>query len=56
MENNNVLLVSQLVGSLMANFEIFEKAYTEKNKENFDERKKAMLEVQAKINFILNNQ
>lgn len=53
MENNNVLLLSQLTNSLNENFEIFQKAYLEQNKENFDRSKKAILEIQGKINFIL---
>lgn len=53
MENNNVMLLMQLMNALSENFKTFEKSYTEQNKESFDNSKKALLELQGKINFIL---
>ena len=52
MEINKVMLLSQLVSRLKENFEVFEKAYNENDKENFDSSKKLILELQKKINLI----
>lgn len=56
MEDNKVLLLFQLMNSLNGNFEIFEKSYTKQDKENFDNSKKAILEIQKRIAFILNKE
>jgi len=56
MENNKILLLAQLTNSLIENFEIFQKAYAEQNKENFDRSKRAILEIQSRINFTLTNE
>jgi hypothetical protein len=53
MENNKVLLLLQLINSLNGNFEVLEKSYNNQNKEDFDNSKKAILEIQKRINFIL---
>lgn len=55
MEDNKVLLLSQLLSLLQSNFENFEKSYLNKDKENFDKSKKALLEVQKKLNYVLKN-
>jgi len=52
MDINQVMLLSQIVNQLKENFGIFEKAYNENDKENFDSSKKLILELQKKINFI----
>jgi hypothetical protein len=53
MEDNKILLLSQLMNGLIEGFNSFEKSYSEKNKETFESSKKAMLEAQKKINFVL---
>lgn len=53
MENNNVLLLAQLLAILKSNFENLDKAYSDKDKENFDRAKKAILEIQKKISYII---
>ncbi len=53
MENNKILLLLQLMNSLNGNFENFEKGYLNQDKENFDNSKKAILEIQKRINLVL---
>lgn len=53
METNKILLLLQLMNGLIEGFNSFQKSYTERDKEKFETSKKAMLENQAKINFIL---
>jgi hypothetical protein len=53
MEDNQILLLSQLLNSIIENFNSFQKSYAEQNKELFDSSKKAILEVQSKINYLL---
>lgn len=52
MEINQVMLLLQISNQLKENFEIFEKAYNEQDKEKFDSSKKLILELQKKINIL----
>ena len=53
MEINQVMLLSQIVSRLKENFEIFEKAYNENDKESFESSKNLILDLQKKINLIV---
>jgi hypothetical protein len=53
MEDNKILLLSQLMNGLIEGFNNFEKSYSEQDKVTFESSKKAILETQGKINFIL---
>jgi len=53
MDENKVLLLVQLVNKLDENYSNLEKAYNNSNKINFENSKKAVFELQNKINFIL---
>ena len=52
---NRIMLLSQLINGLSDNFQKFEKAYENSNKEDFDSSKAAILELQKKIEYILKN-
>ncbi len=55
MENNDLLLLMQLIKSLEAHVNNFERAYQDMDKEKFEKYKKAILEFQNKIGFLLKN-
>ena len=56
MEDNKILLLSQLMNGLIEGFNNFEKSYSEQDKETFESSKKAILETQGKINFIMGDE
>jgi hypothetical protein len=53
MNAKNLSLLTQLVSRLGENVNLFEKAYSEQEKEQFDSAKLNILDIQNKINFIL---
>jgi hypothetical protein len=53
MEEEKLMLLMQLTKSLKDNFDVLKKAYDSSDKEDFDMSKKALLEMQKKINFLL---
>lgn len=53
MGENKVLLLAQLVNNLNENFANFEKSYNSSDKQEFDTAKKALIESQRQINFLL---
>lgn len=53
MENNAIMLLSQLVNMLGDNFNEFERAYNASDKEKFEKQKKIVLEMQGKIASLL---
>jgi hypothetical protein len=53
MDSGKIILLAQLINNLKENFVIFEKAYNESDKEKFDESKKIILELQHKIDFLM---
>jgi hypothetical protein len=55
MNEGKLVLLTHLINALDRAFGDFEKAYDGSDKENFDNSKKAVLDVQKKINFLLEN-
>ena len=53
MENSKIMLLFQLVSSLEDNVNSFSKSFNSQDKEKFDLSKKALLEIQKKIAYIL---
>jgi len=53
MESGKVMILLQLVNLLGDNFQGFEKAYSESNKENFEKNLAAIKDIQKKINVLL---
>ena len=53
MEENKILLLVQLINNLAENYNHLEKAYDSSDKENFDNSKKIILELQNKIDLLL---
>lgn len=53
MDSGKITLLTQLITGLKDNFVIFEKAYQDSDKENFDRAKNIILELQSKIDFLL---
>lgn len=53
MEGGKILLLSQLMASFDENFLSFKNAYDAKDKESFDKSKKALLEIQHRIDYLL---
>jgi len=53
MDENKVLLLLQLVNNLDNIYLDLEKAYNSSDKPRFDKSKKAVLELQSKLNFLL---
>lgn len=56
MEGGQLTLLVQLITTLKDNYTRLETAFKSSDKENFDKYKKVILEVQAKINYLLNQQ
>jgi hypothetical protein len=54
MKRENAALLSQLISSLEETFQKLERAYQEKNAEEFDKLKKLFLQIQEKINGVAN--
>lgn len=53
MDESEVMLLYQLAGNLKENLDLFTKSFESSDKESFEKSKKALLEIQSKINFIL---
>jgi hypothetical protein len=49
MDEGKIMLLMQLIKALEDNFIIFEKAYGDSDKEDFENSKKALLDLQIKI-------
>jgi hypothetical protein len=55
MEETRLMLLMQLIENLRDNFQVFESSYESSDKEKFDSSKKAMIEIQSKIKFLIEN-
>jgi len=55
MDTQNLSLLAQLVNNLGENMAVFESSYKAQDKENFDSAKKNLLDIQNKINFVIQN-
>jgi hypothetical protein len=55
MNQNRIMLLSQLVNSLGENYHKFELAYNDSNKEEFDSSSAIIIELQKKIAYLLKN-
>ncbi len=53
MDNLNLSLLAQLVNSLRENTALLENAYKSQDKENFDNAKANLLDLQKKINLVI---
>jgi len=53
MEEGKIMLMFQLVNNLEENFYNFNNAYNQQDKEKFDKFKKAVLEAQRRIDYLL---
>ena len=53
MEQNQILLLSQLIAILNENMSLLRSSYDSQDKEKFDSAKSAIIDAQAKINFLL---
>ena len=53
MESDKLILLAQLIESLNNNVKELEKAFKNNDKEDYDISKKAILDFQSKINFLL---